>query len=322
MVRRPLAEFVPGLTGQLVTLQGQSLMRLFTRQADSPGVTVFGPPGAQSRGVSFDASGDLLALVSPFAGGDRLYFGDESNLYDASLLVSSYVWHPQRPAEFAVVVIGNPGDNRALATFSFDDATQSLSRPNYVGTFDSPRHIRGWSESGFVLVGYDEDEDSPFVELVDHGGEVVWRQNTELLDMSPIGDILIGDYVDDSWEFRIVDADQRDGEPGEVLSWAPSDFSAVKWSTSGQVIAFLGPIEGDPNGWGLHIYTPDGVLLHSVAIPWRVWDIQWSPNDRYVLMPGSDNAGTHAVVFYDTHANTVSVVDDFQDWVQWSDLRE
>lgn len=305
-----------------MTLQGQNLSLLITRQADTPEATIFGPPPAQARNVSFDASGDLMALVSPFTGWDRLYLRDESNLTDTTLLVTSYAWHDIQPAQIAAVVIGNPGDNRTLATFSFDDAEQQLSRPNYIVTFDSPRYIREWNESGFILVGYDEVEGSPFVESIDPNGEMVWRQITELLDVSSTGDILIGDFVDTFWELRIVNSDQRHGKPGEVLTWAPSDFTAVRWSTSGQMIAFLEPTKEDPDDWGLQIYDPDGVLLHSEAIPWRVWDIQWSPDDRYILMPGTDNEGTHAVIFYDTHTNSVSVVDDSQDWIQWSDLRD
>ena len=87
----------------------------------------------------------------------------------------------------------------------------------------------------------------------------------------------------------------------------------MKWSTAGDAIAFVGQAAAGAADWGLHIYTADGTLLSSTEIPWKVWDIQWSSDDRYIVMPGTDNDGSHGVIFYDTHTDTLSVVDDFQD---------
>lgn len=54
---------------------------------------------------------------------------------------------------------------------------------------------------------------------------------------------------------------------------------------------------------------------------WRVWDLEWGPNDRFLLMPGTNDAGRHVVIFYDTTTEETSTV-DFHTWVQWADLSE
>jgi hypothetical protein len=86
------------------------------------------------------------------------------------------------------------------------------------------------------------------------------------------------------------------------------------------MVAFVG--YGGENGtdWRLNVYARNGAHVNTATVPWRVWDVQWSPDERFILMPGTDNQDTQAVIFYDRHTDTLSAVDDFQDWVQWSDL--
>lgn len=326
--RTPLAEFVPSLDGQLVTLQGQRLFLLITRESDQPETLITPLPGGISN-VSYDASGDLIAMTMSTAGPDRLLLVDESEVIEPRFLVTSYVWHDTRPVEAAVVIVDEANESWNLNRLIFHQATRRIFGQIHITGLDSFRTVRAWTDTGFVLRGFNDEEATPFVEFIDLTGEVVWQIDGELLDVSPTGDILIGDYVDESWEVRMVHSDDTNGGPGEVLHWAPIGFSAVRWSTSGQMIAFIGYAGPGPVDWGLHVYTSDGALLHTEVIPWRVWDIQWSPDDKYILMPGSkyilmpgsDNQGTHAVIFYNRHTDQLSAVDDFADRVQWSDLR-
>lgn len=321
VMRSPLTDFVPGLAGQLVALQGQGSTLLITREADLPDTTFMVAPGAFAGNAGFDASEGLIGLIASFPEGDRLYLGDDPDLIDTTLTVTSYAWHETQPAQIAVVMIGSPEDLGSLTTFGFDQTMRQLSRPNYVARFDSPRNLRGWNDSGFILEGFEEGSDSSFVEFVDLNGETLWHQSGEAIDVSSLGTILIGHQVDDSWDLQIVDSSDRDGVPGEVIDWAPTRFNAARWSTKGDKIAFIGDVGEGPADWGLHIYAADSTPLHSAEIPWRVWDIQWSSDDRYVVMPGSDNEGSHGVILYDTSTDTVFAVDDFQGWLQWSDLR-
>jgi hypothetical protein len=160
------------------------------------------------------------------------------------------------------------------------------------------------------------------VELLDTDGQTIWSQSGEINDVSSTGAILYNDISNEAQTLRLAYPTEESG-PGETLDWAPSDFISVEFSTDGQRLAFTTWAEpGGPVDMHLDVYDTEGTRLDRALIPWRTWDIQWSHDDRYILMPGSDNQGSHAVVFYDRHTEIVSAVDDFQDWVQWADLRD
>lgn len=320
VARSPLNSFVPDLEGQLVTLQGQNTMLLIARNAENANAVITVMPGGWVSNVSFEASGELIGFTNLIGEAEYLYFGDETQMTDTRFVVTSYVWHGIRPAEVAAVFVNDDKTSWNLNTFGINPERQITNQSHIVG-FDSPRTVRAWTDTGFVLRGFNDEEATPFVEFIDLSGEVVWRLDGELLDVSSTGDVLISTGVDESRETRLVHADDTNGGSGEVLDWVPVWFSDVRWSTRGQMIAVSAYAGPDPGDWGLQVYLPDGTLLHSAVVPWRFWDIQWSPDDKYVLMPGTDDQGTHAVIFYNRHTEQLSAVDDLQDWVQWSDLR-
>ena len=319
--RRALTDFVADLEGQLVVLQGRSVFLLITRSpndTESPTTVV---PANWVSDISFDASGDLIGLIASTSDSGRLYLGDDSWLTNMELDVTSYVWHDSSPELVATVF--HDGGTWQLITLRYDRSTREILSVAVMTKFDTERLIRAWDDSGFILTGFDEEADTAFIEFVDPTGQILWQQPGHILDVSSTGSILSTQTVDGFTGIHLFQSDSPPRNPSaSLLDWAPLDSTAVRWSTDGQMIAFLGFGGAGAVDWGLHVYTPNGDLLHSVVIPGRVWDVQWSPDDRYILMPGRNNQGSNGVVFYDLHTDTVSVVDDFQDWVQWADLRD
>lgn len=313
--RTPVEDFVADLDGELVTLQGQGSMLLITRSADDPKLTITPVPGGS--GVAFDSTGESIGMtVSSGDGPDHLYLGDETDLIDTRFLVTSYAWHQTQPGQIAVVTVNSVDEKWNLNTFRFDPTTKQIRDQRHIAQFDIPKRVRGWTDSGFILSG-SITSDPPVVEFIDSDSQMSWQDTGILLDVSVVGDLLVGDASGESQELRLVNSDGS----SQVLDWAPAEFNAIRWSTSGKMIAFIGYRGDSGTDWGLTVYTRDGDLINSQEIPWRVWDVQWSPDERFVLMPGTDNQGTHAVIFYARHTDTLSAVDDYQDWVQWSDLR-
>lgn len=313
--RTPVGDYVAELNGELVTLQGQGNMLLITRSADDPEVTITPVPGGS--GMTLDSTGESIGLTVPSSeGADHLYLGDATELVDTRLSVTSYAWHHTRPGQVAAITVNSGDQSWNLNTFRFDPRTKRIRDQRHIARFDVPKRIRAWTDSGFILSG-SITGDPPVVEFIDSDSQMSWQDTGVLLGVSVAGDILVSESSGESQELRLLDPDGS----SEVLDWTPVEFNATRWSTSGEMVAFIGYGGENSTDWGLTVYTRDGALINSQEIPWRVWDVQWGSDERFVLMPGTDNQGTHAVIFYDRHTGTLSAVDDYQDWVQWSDLR-
>lgn len=313
----PIGEYVAGVDGELVVLQGQGSMLLITRSARSEEVTTTPVPG-WGNDVTFDASGESIGMtVSTDEGPNHLFLGEPAELIDTQLLVTSYAWHHNKPDEFAAITVDETEGTWRLSMFTFDPTTKQIGNQRSVADFESPTWIGAWTDAGFLLSSPDPSDGADLLELLGPDSRTTWETNGNLRDVSDEGEALVSDLSGESWSLRVIDPDGS----SRILDWAPNDFNAVRWSTSGEMIAFTGHTGPTGIDWQLTVYALNGALVNSQEIPWRIWDIQWSPDERFVLMPGTDNQGTQAVIFYDRHTDTLSIVDDFQDWVQWADLQ-
>lgn len=91
------------------------------------------------------------------------------------------------------------------------------------------------------------------------------------------------------------------------------------WSSDGRLAVHYPTTARDSN---LRLFNPSLDVEADVTLErWRVWDLAWSPDSRFILMPGTDDAGRHVVIFYDTASREFSYV-DFPDWVQWAELTD
>lgn len=313
VLRHPPLEFANIAGGQLWTLQGHGQFLLTADGPNSEDALMAALPGGWVSDVgSADTGAPSAFTATPIGLGLAQIDGEAA--------VRSYAWHDSRPSLVAEVRPTPASDTWDLATYTVDSYTAERSDVVVRRVFQSERWVRAWDDSGFVVAGFRGPDRSPFTEFLDASGETVWQRDGFPLDVSPAGAIVTGLQTDESWTLHLV---PPEGSDSTALTWAPPAFQAVRSSIDGNWVAFLGPTTSDrPTSTQLDIYRTDGNLVHSVEIGWHVWDVQWSADNRFILMPGSDDIDTNAVVFYDTETDTVAAIDDFETWVQWSDLRD
>lgn len=239
--------------------------------------------------------------------------------------VTSFAWHVTQPGLMAAVALHPGGDPRIttanLVTLDFQADLDGGAAAMVVARVSVGHSIVWWGERGFLLRHYDETLEEDVISFLDLDGDQVWQRQAGLTSVSSAGDVLLGRYLDDgTLELRRLRPNASDAEPGELLELPQQDVTAVAWSTNGHQVA-VNVYEGGPIDWRLDLYNLDGGLEDSVSFQWRVWDVRWSPDDRYVLMPGTDNRGTHVVLFYDTHTGELTTI-QFDEFVQWAQVQQ
>ncbi|MGH8947146.1 MAG: hypothetical protein ACRDVL_13490 [Acidimicrobiia bacterium] len=230
--------------------------------------------------------------------------------------VHSYKWHQSQPARLAAISTAN--GLTELRTFTFED--NDLDSPETVTITDvDPDHsLSAWGDYGFVISQYDSSLETDVTTLLDQTGTVVWQaQNMTVLDASPSRLLVLRRLSDsDGDEHAVIEpADHSGGIRLEIppegtvtgSAWSPDGGLAVHYPTGG-------------HNWNLRIYDTDLTTATDIAVEgWRVWDLEWGPAAKFILMPGTDDAGRHVVIVYDTSSRELSYV-DFDDWVQWTEL--
>ena len=210
---------------------------------------------------------------------------------------------------------------------------------NYTGLGMAPVADLGGTTSvlaGINSAGYwlrFEDPQIPrigFVGFQPRPGGQGWSTAADLVIPPPSGPRALLAPLDAAswrWNFGL-------NEDGIIpLAWAPGDaggeYGFVAFAPDGARIAFIGNDRGVPAGSWVEVWATVGGGAARIPIPYRVWDVGWSPDGKFVVMPGTDNEGTHVVVLLDTRhpgfrgTRTLQVYAiEFDDWVQFAAVVE
>lgn len=313
-----LSEVVPGVTGTLHVLVGGQDRQLFRIPSD-PDPTVLLPDVRRlgyATSLGFDRSGRLLGFIEggrARSGLDRLNVWSETSKFGfGDVGVASYRWHETQLRRLAAITVDATGQ-AVLRTITFDDDSLAAEVDTVIEVAEDETMV-GWGEYGFLIGQYDPRDESDVTTLLDQEGNVVWqRHEIMVLDASP--DEILAQFG--NGKHYVVEGADLDGlrlfltlPDGATLTG--SDFS------SGGRLAVVYPLEARDSN--LRVYdTGFETFTEFLLEGWRVWDLEWSADERFLLMPGTDDRGGHVVIFYDTFAEETSLL-YFSTWVQWAVL--
>ncbi len=320
--RDTLVDLVPGVTATLHALVGGSNRELIDLTADSE--ATFLPPDSRSLGFStsfaFDASNALLAFRTLTEGSDDSYrlnvWSETASFRLEQTDVGPYQWHQTQPGRLAAITA--LAGRTALRTFTFQDNDSDSPDATTMIEADWDQSLTAWGDYGLVIHDFDPHLETDVTTLLDQTGKVVWQsQNMTVLDASPTHLLVLRRLSDqDGYGHVVIEpSDPRSGIRLDLPVAGPVTGSA--WSPGGRLAVHY-PTRG--RHWILRIYDTNFTRSTEITLgTWRVWDLEWGPDNRFILMPGTNDAGRDVVVFYDTSSGDLSFV-DFPDWVQWADL--
>lgn len=336
-----LADLVPGFEGTLVVQGGDFYspnLSVWPAHLSSPSV------GTVSRGTpfEFDSSSHLPArLVQGATEPDYSYsvllvgshpvrvLGSGGLLMSmgvAAVDVHSFAWHSTEPRRLAWIegsADSSTEEGRALRMGSVGDDGVFVSSPPLATLHSSETPYVGlslvaWDTWGFLISRFDRAGGAS-LSLLTPDGTTAWTLTLPRplvgVQVSNTGEILVALFSGGSTneELEIALADLSGREP-EVLDWEVS--GPVRLSPEGQRIAYL---SRDSDRQEVIVRGVDGAVLHSVAVSdARLWEVEWSPDGRFVLFPdyGEPFGGRHVLVFIDTEDGRSHIV-PFDDWVSF-----
>ena len=318
---RPLAELVDGLEGALVATVGPvGKVDLVYWAADGHGGGRGALPGALGQDLSLDASYTRMAYligegepVQSFA----LYTGLLGSGLRVWSEVHTYAWHTTAAQQLAWIGRDPDADTYSLYTASLGQMADQIEvRRIIAATEDDILHA--WDSAGFLLTTWDPVQGVRSLQRLDPDGRLVSQleESFGLASVATDGRLLFVQYQDAATRFFVADPLLANLEP---LTWAPADARAenrlAAWSPNGDRIAFLTYDGSTSTSWELEVWAASGTLLQTVPFHRRSWDVTWSPEGRFVVMPSTDNAGTHAAIIYDTQDERLYEV-EFDSWIQ------
>ncbi len=329
--RRLLGERVPGLTGTLlIELGGFPNREVWEWPADraEPIVTVL------PAGVSLD--GDVtrrlyagLGLSAQNQPQPVMYVGPVRSMRPAAMNVTSLAWHNTTPGRLAWLQASDGGGTVELRTGEVDPSGV-FGLGDTISQVPSDDRLLTWDSWGFLLTGWDPVQDERVVYLVDSNGAEQWRLPALDAHVSPSGQLLLTQLDDtDEYEFLSTDPSSAATQTPTPVDWAPvvvaGEVDYVAWSPDADQLAFLvweGAIEECcATTRRIEVWGSDGATASSISFSYRVWDVEWGADGRFVLVPGTNNAGKHVLLFYDTVDNSLDEI-EFDTWVQQVFTRE
>jgi WD40 repeat protein len=274
------------------------------------------PPGVIQYGLN--ASGSLFAVTAfdPSDESEVLHvMAADGPPVDLDLEVSSIAWHGSRSGRLAVTAI-RPDGTAHLVVLDFEDLRADRAGATSIADVDPDTRIQSWDEHGFVT--WSGDEQGGTVSFLDPSGELQWQiPGGPVAVFTPRGEVLVNRNLSERFEFVVASPDGPEGRP--IVQLPVSEVTSSDWSPDGRQLAVLF-YEGTGKPWILHIYDRRGELVDSVSFDWRVWDLTWSTDQRFLLMPGTDDQGTHAVIVYDTETQLLTLL-EFTTWIHWAASR-
>ena len=168
-------------------------------------------------------------------------------------------------------------------------------------TLGADEQLLAWDEMGFILGFWEDALGGVWVRRVDDAGEEIGRAQGTLVASRHDGELLLSRRVNRGLSFHMADPTLT---VLTDLEWAPVAASGqvkpASWAGDGR-FAFI-TIENRTNLWRLEIFGADGEPLAVQEITGRIWDVEWSPDGRFVVMPGFDTQGErgHLIFVYDS----------------------
>lgn len=311
---------IPGLTGTLVTVVGRrrvghSLVTVDTSSWERGTTTL--PPVVLD--FSLDASGQVLSyLVGPRGTRGRWVrsLADPATPTQVRGGRDAFVWSADEPLTAAWlepppgggqirVVIGEFTGGGMTALVDAGSTTGSLGALNSDGIWlltDDPRFPR-----------------TGFVDFRPRPGGTERRAAADMVIPPPSGDVALlarFDTVSWRWDFGLG------YDPKVPLPHAPGDaggrYGFAALSPDGERIAYIGTDRAEEPGtsW-VEVWTTDEEGGTRLALPFRVWDVAWSHDGSFVVMPGTDDSGGHVALLLDPGTLVLHAL-RMDDWVQFA----
>lgn len=318
---RVLDALVPGVTGTLNALVGSSNRVLVEMPAENTALirVETEPVGFVDR-VTQDASGGLLAYNVLGNGTDiphsLVVRGDGTGVEYVGEVVDLQ-WHQSDAGRLALLTV-DEGVTQ-LETVTLDPRDLNWPTSNIISEVDADQTLIAWGDYGFILTGHDITSGADVTTLLDQDGNLIWQEeNLTVISASPARLLVHRVTADDESELEHVVIDPTDPDTGFRLELGVRGVpTGADWASDGR-LAIHYPTGG--HQWNLRIYEPSLANFEQIPVEgWRVWDLQWDPDSQFILMPGTDDAGRHVVLFFDTTTAELSLV-DFGDWIHWASL--
>ncbi len=301
-----LGDLVPGFTGTLLLAVGDWPnfdMTEWRSDRAIPDTTALPP----TVSLATDVTGRLHAGLGRSANEESdsvLYVGPVLSIRPAALKVTSLAWNNSIAGRLAWLQQVDE-DGLELRVGEVDPPSGSFTPGTTIALIPADHRLLTWDSWGFLLNGPDPVLGTEVVYLVDADGSEQWRFPAYSGYASSVGQLLLMRFLEetgDSQFFLTFPSRSAEEEPNS-LEWAPADprgeVNAVAWSPDANHLAFL-VYEGGATSWRIEVRQIDGTLTGSAQVPYRLWDINWTSDGRFVLATGTDNAGKFVVVFYDT----------------------
>lgn len=309
-----LDEMIPGLDGTLVAVVGPApsleLVEWPTTSA-SPHREAL-PIGASPKLAFESAVTPLLAFVapSPTEAVSTLYVGTTRSYFAAAAGVTWFAWHNTRSGRLAWI-----GDDRVIHVASVASPT-GVEETATVGPLELDAELVAWDSSGFLVFSRDDTTGQRILRRLDPSGQEVARIEATEAYLAKDNHLLLARWSEAVSGFEFFTAEPNLDQLTE-LDWAPSDAGQVAWSPLADRLAFIVYQRGSAR---LEVWNLDGEPVHTVNLPFGVWDVEWSHDGRFLLMPGTDiNSETHAVLVYDQADGSLDQL-QFDDWVHYVDV--
>jgi hypothetical protein len=304
--RGVLSELVPGLTGTLKAVTGSGDASMITWDAQGPLTLTTGFPEGRPDQLSFDAGGGLFALTIQDSAtrSGALLVGNGSDLTEMAFDVSSFAWHQTEPGTLAAVSRPFGSTRPDLLTVSFPGQSLADAVVTSVVSVGPQDIVLAHGSWGFLIRR--PRAASNEIVLLDESGDVQWTRPAHWAYAAPTGDILLSFYSNEIRELHAIRPDTDPGDPGAWFELPALGVSGVAWSPNGREVAVV-VNQGGEAGSRLDVYDKDGEVVGRVPLDWRVWDVEWSGDGRFIVMPGAGDGG-QVVIFYDSLEDTTTPV--------------
>lgn len=272
--------------------------------------------GAWVRAVGFDFGGALFGLLSSRPGDDAaLMVGPVESQYLLADRVGSAAWSRDEAGRIAWVRLGSDGHDLMVGRVRTSAALSDVRR--IVGLSDDVTLV-GWSSRGFLLWRPDERSRGPVAFWLDSAGRRLGNVAAQRawMDTADSALVAVGDPAR-----RFIHA-RAPFTAWEVVVGAPAgavaeyDFAAISHL---EPLRYAFIVPESSSAYRLVIIAPETDTPTEVGIPYRVWDVMWSRNDGLVVMPGTDDGGSHFAVIYEVASGTLSTI-EFDDWLQYVEI--